>query len=134
MEIQQLPGGNEETTKNFIQDSRCPDRNPNRSRTEYKPRALLLIQPVRLLSCWFWFHVILIYFYFISTYFLRSLLAFRIILVIFYAVYIQSVPQRVVHSLTTCSWVHFESKTSNEHVSDLQRFVKEMRMGILLHL
>lgn len=38
--------------------------------------------------------------------------------------------QQDVHSLPTCSWDHFESKSSNEHGSDLEQFVKEMRMSI----
>lgn len=31
-----------------------------------------------------------------------------------------------VHSLTTCSWDHFESKSSNKRESDLQQFVKKV--------
>jgi hypothetical protein len=39
-----------------------------------------------------------------------------------------------VHSLTTCFWDHFEPKISNQHRSDLQRFVNKMGTSILLHL
>jgi hypothetical protein len=47
---------------------------------------------------------------------------------------IQVPPQQDVHGLSTCSLDIFESKSSNEHESDVQRFVKGMRMSILLHL
>jgi hypothetical protein len=47
---------------------------------------------------------------------------------------IQNVSQQDVYSLTTCSWDRFEPKSSNEHGSNLQWFVKTMRMSILLHL
>jgi hypothetical protein len=34
-----------------------------------------------------------------------------------------------IHSLTTSSWDHFELKSSNEHGSDLQQFVKKIKMS-----
>jgi hypothetical protein len=39
---------------------------------------------------------------------------------------IQSVRQQDVHSLTACSWDHFESKSSTKHASGLQLFAKKM--------
>jgi hypothetical protein len=50
---------------------------------------------------------------------------------IFFKSVMQGALQQDVHSLTTCSWDHCESKSSNKH---LQQFVKKMRMSILLHL
>jgi hypothetical protein len=46
-----------------------------------------------------------------------------------YITSVQSVPQQDVHGLTMCSWGHFESKNSNKHGSDLQRFVKKITMS-----
>jgi hypothetical protein len=34
-------------------------------------------------------------------------------------------------SIAACSWDHFESESSVEHGSDLQRLVKKMRMNTI---
>jgi hypothetical protein len=47
---------------------------------------------------------------------------------------IQNVTQQDAHSLTTCPWDHVEPESSNEHGTDLQWFVKKIRMKVLLNL
>jgi hypothetical protein len=59
----------------------------------------------------------------------KSLVNYSVYIV--FKFYTKDVPQQDGHGLTTCSWDHFESKSSNSHGSGLQRFVKKIRMNIL---